>query len=100
MKRRPNWRRIKPLVQRYFRKRFGCLYVVLPSRQNNIHKEEKYHMNTLIMVIFLVLSAFTLAAGIMVVTVKNIIHAALWLIASFFTVAAMYLLMEAEFLAI
>src|SRR5690349_11990182 len=57
-------------------------------------------MNTLIMVIFLVLSAFTLAAGIMVVTVKNIIHSALWLIASFFTVAAMYLLMEAEFIAI
>jgi NADH-quinone oxidoreductase subunit J len=57
-------------------------------------------MNTLIMIIFLVLAAFTLVAGIMVVTVKNIIHAALWLIASFFTVAAMYLLMEAEFLAI
>lgn len=57
-------------------------------------------MNILIMVIFLVLSAFTLAGGVMVVTVKNIIHAALWLIASFFTVAALYLLMEAEFLAI
>jgi NADH-quinone oxidoreductase subunit J len=57
-------------------------------------------MNILIMVIFFVLSAFTLAAGIMVVTVKNIIHAALWLIASFFTVAALYLLMEAEFIAI
>jgi NADH-quinone oxidoreductase subunit J len=36
----------------------------------------------------------------MVVTVKNIIHAALWLIGSFFTVAALYLLMEAEFIAI
>jgi NADH-quinone oxidoreductase subunit J len=57
-------------------------------------------MNILIMVIFFVLSAFTLAAGVMVVTVKNIIHAALWLIASFFSVAALYLLMEAEFLAI
>lgn len=57
-------------------------------------------MNILIMVIFFVLSAFTLIAGIMVVTVKNIIHSALWLIASFFTVAAMYLLMEAEFIAI
>src|SRR5919205_1918004 len=54
----------------------------------------------IIMVIFLVLAIFTLAAGIMVVTVKNIIHSALWLIASFFTVAATYLLMEAEFLAI
>src|SRR5918912_2771950 len=57
-------------------------------------------MNILIMVIFLVLAAFTLAAGVMVVTVKNIIHAALWLIASFFSVASLYLLMEAEFLAI
>jgi NADH-quinone oxidoreductase subunit J len=57
-------------------------------------------MNVLIMVIFLVLSASTLAAALMVVTVKNIIHSALWLIASFFTVAAMYLLMEAEFIAI
>ena len=57
-------------------------------------------MNVLIMVIFLVLSAFTLAAGLMVVTVKNIIHSALWLIASFFSVGALYLLMEAEFIAI
>jgi len=57
-------------------------------------------MNILIMVIFLVLSVFTLAAGVMVVTVKNIIHAALWLIASFFSVASLYLLLEAEFLAI
>src|SRR5690349_13454355 len=57
-------------------------------------------MNILIMVIFFVLSAFTLAAGVMVVTVKNIIHAALWLIASFFSVASLYLLMDAEFLAI
>lgn len=57
-------------------------------------------MNILIMIIFFALSAFTLVAGVMVVTVKNIIHSALWLIASFFTVAALYLLMEAEFLAI
>src|SRR4029078_3119689 len=57
-------------------------------------------MNTLIMVIFVVLSAFTLAAGIMVVTVKNIIHSALWLIPSFFSLAALYLLMEAEFIAV
>jgi NADH-quinone oxidoreductase subunit J len=57
-------------------------------------------MNILIMVIFLVLSVFTLAAGLMVVTVKNIIHSALWLIGSFFSVAALYLLMEAEFIAI
>jgi NADH-quinone oxidoreductase subunit J len=42
----------------------------------------------------------TLVAAVMVVTVKNIIHSALWLIASFFSVAALYLLMEAEFVAV
>jgi len=57
-------------------------------------------MNILIMVIFFILAALTLAAGVMVVTVKNIIHAALWLITSFFSVGALYLLMEAEFIAI
>jgi NADH-quinone oxidoreductase subunit J len=57
-------------------------------------------MNVVIMIIFFLLSALTLAAGLMVVTVKNIIHSALWLIASFFSVAALYLLMEAEFIAI
>jgi NADH-quinone oxidoreductase subunit J len=57
-------------------------------------------MNILIMVIFFILSAFTLLAAVMVVTVKNIIHSALWLIGSFFSVAALYLLMEAEFIAI
>jgi len=34
------------------------------------------------------------------VTVKNLIHAALWLIATFFGVGALYLLMEAEFIAV
>ena len=57
-------------------------------------------MNILIMLIFLALSAFILAAGIAVVTVKNIIHSALWLIATFFGVGALYLLMEAEFVAV
>ena len=52
------------------------------------------------MIIFLILSAFILGAAIAVVTVKNIIHSALWLIASFFGVAALYLLMEAEFVAV
>lgn len=57
-------------------------------------------MNYIVVAIFLVLSAIVLVAGVMVVTVKNIIHAALWLIASFVGVAALYLLMEAEFLAV
>ncbi len=50
--------------------------------------------------VFFVLSALILGSGFMVVLTKNIIHSALWLIASFLGVAALYLLMEAEFLAV
>lgn len=57
-------------------------------------------MNYIVVGVFLVLSAITLVSGVMVVTVKNIIHSALWLISSFVGVAALYLLMEAEFLAV
>ena len=57
-------------------------------------------MNILIMIIFLILSAFILGSALAVVTVRNIIHSALWLIASFFGVGALYLLMEAEFVAV
>ena len=57
-------------------------------------------MNILIMIIFVILSAFILGAALAVVTVRNIIHSALWLIASFFGVGALYLLMEAEFVAV
>src|SRR5689334_25296894 len=74
--------------------------IAVSIRLSSFVRDKGTRMNVLIMVIFLILSAFTLAAGVMVVTVKNIIHAALWLIASFFSVASLYLLMEAEFLAI
>jgi NADH-quinone oxidoreductase subunit J len=57
-------------------------------------------MSLLIMIIFLLLSALILVSALAVVTVKNLIHSALWLIASFFGVGALYLLMEAEFIAV
>lgn len=57
-------------------------------------------MNTLIIVLFLIFAALILTSAIMTVTVKNIVHAALWLISSFFGVGALYLLMEAEFLGV
>ena len=57
-------------------------------------------MNLLIMIIFLLISALILGSAVAVVTVKNLIHSALWLIASFFGVGALYLLMEAEFIAV
>ncbi|MBX0327534.1 NADH-quinone oxidoreductase subunit J [Oscillochloris sp. ZM17-4] len=57
-------------------------------------------MDLLIQIIFGLLTALIIGAAMMVVTVRNIIHAALWLIASFFGVAALYLLLEAEFIAV
>ncbi|MEI7643875.1 MAG: NADH-quinone oxidoreductase subunit J [Chloroflexales bacterium] len=57
-------------------------------------------MDLLIQIIFGLLSALIIGAAMMVVTVRNVIHAALWLIASFFGVAALYLTLEAEFIAV
>jgi NADH-quinone oxidoreductase subunit J len=54
----------------------------------------------LVQIIFFIIAALIISAAIMVVSVRNIIHAALWLITSFFGVGALYLLLEAEFLAI
>ena len=57
-------------------------------------------MTTFVQIVFGVLALFALFAAVMVVSVHNLIHAALWLIATFFTVAAIYLLMQAEFLSL
>jgi NADH-quinone oxidoreductase subunit J len=50
-------------------------------------------------IIFIIASLVTLIAALMVVTGKNLFHNALYLILSFFGVAVLYLLLEAEFLA-
>lgn len=57
-------------------------------------------MPTLIQIIFGLISALIVGAAMMVVLARNVIHAALWLIACFFGVGALYLLLEAEFLAV
>jgi NADH-quinone oxidoreductase subunit J len=54
----------------------------------------------IVQIVFFVIAALIIGAAIMVVTAKDIIHAALWLISSFCGVGALYLLLEAEFLAI
>jgi len=48
---------------------------------------------------FLAFAAFTLGAAVRVVTHRLVFHAALWLIASFFGIAAVYLLLESPFMA-
>ncbi len=51
-------------------------------------------------VVFYFFAAVLVAAGALVITVRNPVHAALCLVLAFFTSAAIWLLLEAEFLAI
>ncbi len=51
-------------------------------------------------VVFAVMAVFMIAAAIRVVTTKNIVHAALWLIIVLGGVGVNYLLLQAEFVAI
>lgn len=51
-------------------------------------------------IIFLVVALFTLGSGLMVVTTRNLVHAALWLIATLFGVAVVFALLNASFLAV
>ena len=51
-------------------------------------------------IIFLVVALFALGSGLMVVTTRNLVHAALWLIATLFGVAVMFALLHASFLAV
>jgi NADH-quinone oxidoreductase subunit J len=51
-------------------------------------------------IIFLVCAALILGSAMMVVTARNLIHAALWLVAALFGVAVLYALLNANFLAV
>lgn len=51
-------------------------------------------------VVFYFLSAILLLSGLRVVTVRHPVHAALFLVLAFFTAAGLWVLLEAEFLAI
>ncbi|MBF8284785.1 MAG: putative NADH-quinone oxidoreductase chain J [Anaerolineales bacterium] len=54
---------------------------------------------TSLQIIFLIAAAATLISGLMVVTARNLVHAALWLIVALFSVAILFVLLEAGFLA-
>ncbi len=51
-------------------------------------------------VIFIVVSAITLGAALMVVTTRNMVRAALWLVLALFGVAIVFVLLEAGFFAV
>ncbi len=50
--------------------------------------------------VFYLFAAILVFAALRVISVRNPVHAALWLVCSFFTAAAIWLLLGAEFLAI
>src|SRR4249919_2088103 len=49
---------------------------------------------------FYAFAAILVFAGLRVITTRNPVHAALWLVLCFFTAAGLWLLLKAEFLAI
>ena len=51
-------------------------------------------------IVFLLVALFTLGSGLMVVTTRNLVHAALWLVSTLFGVAVTYALLSASFLAV
>ncbi len=51
------------------------------------------------MLLFVALAAIGFASAVMVVTRRNPVHSALYLIVTFFTVAAIYVVLHAEFIA-
>jgi NADH-quinone oxidoreductase subunit J len=51
-------------------------------------------------IIFLIVAIYTLLSGFLVVTSRNLIHAALWLVATLFGVAVVYTLLNAGFIAV
>ena len=51
-------------------------------------------------IIFLVVALFTLGSGFMVVTTRNLVHAALWLVSTLFGVAVLFATLNAGFLAV
>ncbi|MDK1029326.1 MAG: NADH-quinone oxidoreductase subunit J [Anaerolineae bacterium] len=51
-------------------------------------------------ILFLIIAIVILASAVMVVTTRNLVHAALWLIVSLFGVAVLFAMLNAGFLAV
>jgi NADH-quinone oxidoreductase subunit J len=51
-------------------------------------------------VMFIVLAVAAVVTSLMMVTRKNAVHSALWMIATFFIMAVIYLLLNAQFIAV
>jgi NADH-quinone oxidoreductase subunit J len=51
-------------------------------------------------IIFLIVAFYTLGSALMVVTTRNLVHAALWLVSTLFGAAVVYALLNASFIAV
>jgi NADH-quinone oxidoreductase subunit J len=51
-------------------------------------------------ILFLITAVVILASAVMVVSSRNLVHAALWLVSALFGVAVLYALLNAGFLAV
>jgi len=51
-------------------------------------------------VVFFILAAIAFVSAMLVVTVREVVHAALWLAVAFIGVAGLFILLNAEYLAI
>lgn len=59
-----------------------------------------FHLPTFQQVIFIMIALFTAAGALITVLAPNLFHNAMGLVATFFGVAGIYILLEAEFLAV
>jgi NADH-quinone oxidoreductase subunit J len=55
---------------------------------------------TPVSIVFLIVAVTTLLTALLVVTSRNLVHSALWLVATLFGVAILFALLEAGFLAV
>jgi NADH-quinone oxidoreductase subunit J len=51
-------------------------------------------------IVFILTAILTLGAALMVVTTRNLVHAALWLVVALFGIAVFYVILHAGFLAV
>jgi NADH-quinone oxidoreductase subunit J len=57
-------------------------------------------MFTSLQILFIIVAAITFSCALMVVTARNLVHSALWLVASLFGVAIVFAILQAGFLAV
>jgi NADH-quinone oxidoreductase subunit J len=57
-------------------------------------------MLTSLQILFILIAAVTFGCALMVVTARNLVHSALWLVAALFGVAIVFAILQAGFLAV